>query len=207
MEPREAYNDWAAQYDSNENKTRDLEAISLRDMLGEHYFDNCLELGCGTGKNTTWLSEKSKAITAVDYSIEMLTIAKSKINSDRVEFIYVDLKKDWPFAADTFDLVTFSLVMEHFEDLDPIFGKVQRVLQHGGFLYIGELHPFKQYLGSKARFESNDGVRTVECYNHHISDFIYSAEKNGLTLLHLKEYFDEGNRNSIPRIISMLFKK
>jgi hypothetical protein len=80
-------------------------------------------------------------------------------------------------------------------------------LQKEGFLYIGELHPFKQYQGSKARFETNDGIQVVECYNHHISDFTSAAERNGLTLLHLREYFDDGNHNSLPRIISMLFKK
>lgn len=53
-----AYNQWSEQYDSNENKTRDLEAIALREMLGKIQFENCLEIGCGTGKNTEWLKTK-----------------------------------------------------------------------------------------------------------------------------------------------------
>ncbi|MBE0655268.1 MAG: methyltransferase domain-containing protein [Bacteroidales bacterium] len=72
MKIRHAYNQWAAQYDFNQNKTRDLEAISLRSLLNGIYFENCLEIGCGTGKNTEWLITRAKHVTAVDLSEEML---------------------------------------------------------------------------------------------------------------------------------------
>src|SRR5690348_6855462 len=106
MEPREAYNSWAAQYDSNENKTRDLEAISLREMLRAFRFDRCLELGCGTGKNTGWLLQISNHVTAVDFSDEMLAAARKKITAENVEFVRADLKKTWPFELDTYDIAT-----------------------------------------------------------------------------------------------------
>ena len=72
MNVKESYNIWADQYDSNLNKTWDLEAISLRETLSGIDFENCLEIGCGTGKNTEWLSHKATHITAVDLSEEML---------------------------------------------------------------------------------------------------------------------------------------
>ncbi|MFN8165645.1 MAG: class I SAM-dependent methyltransferase [Bacteroidia bacterium] len=82
METKEAYNLWANQYDTNENKTRDLEALSLRETLSQMYFNHALELGCGTGKNTEWLVERVNTLTAVDFSTEMLAKAKdSKITS------------------------------------------------------------------------------------------------------------------------------
>ena len=55
MNVQEAYDNWADQYDSNMNKTRDLEAVALRETLAYIPFDTCLEIGCGTGKNTEWL--------------------------------------------------------------------------------------------------------------------------------------------------------
>jgi hypothetical protein len=33
MNTQQAYNSWSEQYDTNENKTRDLEAISLREHI------------------------------------------------------------------------------------------------------------------------------------------------------------------------------
>ena len=41
------------------------------------HLDHCLELGCGTGKNSAWLVTKG-AVTAVDFSEGMLAIAKEK---------------------------------------------------------------------------------------------------------------------------------
>jgi len=43
MNVESAYNQWSVQYDTNENKTRDLEAVALRKTLEPLSFSNCLE--------------------------------------------------------------------------------------------------------------------------------------------------------------------
>jgi ubiquinone/menaquinone biosynthesis C-methylase UbiE len=91
---KKAYNSWATQYDTNQNKTRDLEAISLREILSNVYLDTCLEIGCGTGKNTVWLAEKANQLLSVDFSEEMLAKAKEKINSPKVQFAQADITQD-----------------------------------------------------------------------------------------------------------------
>ena len=207
MNPQQAYNSWASQYDTNENKTRDLEAKALRNTLSTISFNSCLETGCGTGKNTGWLLQKAEHITAIDLSQEMLSKAKEKIQTANVEFIQADINGDWNFTERTFDLVSFSLVLEHIENLDHIFKQVYKKLNDGGYVYIGELHPFKQYTGSKARFETEEGLQIVQCYNHHISDFIRSAKKYGLKLIELDEYFDNEDRTTLPRILILLLQK
>lgn len=207
MNTQEAYNNWASQYDTNINKTRDLEAMALRKTLSTIPFERCLEIGCGTGKNTEWLIEKANHVTAVDLSGEMLDKAKEKINSDRVQFVQADITVEWTFRKQLFDLVSFSLVLEHIENLDPVFKQVAQSLKPGGHVYIGELHPFKQYAGSKARFETENGLQVVDCFNHHITDFILSAKKNGFNLVEFNEYFDDDKRNEIPRILMLLFRK
>ena len=206
-EVQQAYNSWATQYDTNENKTRDLEARSLRETLATLSFTHCLEIGCGTGKNTVWLMEKAATVTAVDLSDEMLAKAKEKITAAHVQFVQADITQPWTFAAKQYDLVGFSLVLEHIELLSPIMKKVADVLTTGGYLYISELHPFKQYNGSKARFETEAGTQVVTCFNHHVSDFTDAATANGLELITLKEYFDEDDRNNIPRLLTLLFQK
>ena len=206
MSVQQAYNSWAEQYDTNINKTRDLEATALREMLGGIEFEDCLEIGCGTGKNTVWLSTKAKHITAVDLSEEMLSKAKEKISSNNVDFVQADITKEWTFVKKQYDLVTFSLVLEHIEDLDDIFDKVSESLKPGGYVYIGELHPFKQYMGSKARFETEQGLHVVECYNHHVSDFLSAAKNNSLAIVELQEYFDDDNKEH-PRILTLLLQR
>lgn len=200
-----AYNQWAEIYDSNKNRTRDLEAISLRSLLAGRQFQRCLEIGCGTGKNTEWLLTIADQITAVDLSEGMLTRAREKINSPQVAFIQADITQDWQFAHGQYDLATFSLVLEHIENLDSIFAKLKTVMQSNGYVYVGELHPFKQYTGTKARFETAEGQQVVTCFNHHLSEFYTAAKTQGFELVELKEWFDEDNRE-LPRILSLLFK-
>jgi ubiquinone/menaquinone biosynthesis C-methylase UbiE len=207
MNVQQAYNVWASQYDTNQNKTRDLEAKSLRETLRTVDVNRCLEIGCGTGKNTQWLVEKAEHITAVDLSEEMLARAREKIKTDRVTFRQADITTEWVFADGLYNLIVFSLVLEHIEHLEPILGKAARVLQPGGYVYIGELHPFKQYSGSKARFDTEAGTHIVSCYNHNVSDFIQAASIHGLTVFNLDEYFDDDDRNSIPRILTILLQK
>jgi len=207
MDISQAYNSWAEQYDTNINKTRDLEALALIDNLSDIHFDSCLEIGCGTGKNTEWLITKSNKILAIDLSEEMLNKAQAKIKSDKVTFLQADLQKPWTFVTQKFELLIFSLVLEHIENLGPVFEKASNSVKSGGYVYIGELHPYKQYTGTKARFETAKGMNFVTCFNHHISDFISAAIKHGFAIVNLKEYFDDQDDNTIPRILTILFRK
>ncbi len=207
MNTKQAYNLWSKQYDTNENKTRDVEAEALKETLDKFNFNSCLEIGCGTGKNTEWLLEKADHITAVDLSEEMIAKAKKKINSDKVKFLLADITKDWDFTPDKFELISFSLVLEHIEKLDHIFREASGLLQPGGLIYIGELHPYKQYLGTKARFETEEGLQILDCYNHNISDFISSARKYGFDLMELNEFWHDEEKEAVPRVLVIILKK
>jgi ubiquinone/menaquinone biosynthesis C-methylase UbiE len=207
MDVRQAYDNWADQYDTNDNKTRDLEAFALKDNLAHLVFDSCLEIGCGTGKNTVWLLSKSKEILAIDLSEEMLSRAIKKIKSGKVQFLQADINQPWTFLHQKYDLLVFSLVLEHIENLSAIFKMASNAIKPGGMVYLGELHPFKQYTGTKARFETDEGLQIVNCFNHHVSDFTVSAKKYGFELLDIKEYFDENNKQTVPRILTILFRK
>ncbi|WP_299985263.1 class I SAM-dependent methyltransferase [uncultured Pontibacter sp.] len=207
MTVEEAYNSWAAQYDTNKNRTRDLEASALRATLADVPFEACLEIGCGTGKNTEWLVRKAMHVTAVDLSFEMLERARKKVSSNKVAFQQADITQPWQFATQVYDLVTFSLVLEHISQLDFIFDQTAAVLKPGGYVYIGELHPFKQYTGTKARFGTEEGRQEVACYTYHVSEFVQMARQYSLKLVALNEYFDDNDRTGIPRILTILLQK
>lgn len=207
MNTKQAYNIWAAEYDTKDNKTRDIEALALKLSLASIPFNKVLEIGCGTGKNTEWLIEKAALITAVDFSEQMLARAKDKINSNRVQFKQADITSRWNFRDGLYDLVTFSLVLEHIDNLDYVFNEVSKSLNPDGYVYIGELHPFKQYNGIKARFETEEGRQVIDSFNHNVSDFIHAGKKHGMNLVYLDEYFDDNDRSQIPRILTILLKK
>ncbi len=207
MKINDAYNIWAEQYDSNQNKTRDLDQQLTKVVLGKLEFNDVLELGCGTGKNTEWLVDQCETVTCLDFSHEMLSKAKEKIKSKKVQFHQTDLNNQWPVPDNQFDLVTSSLTLEHIENLDFIFQQAYRKLKIDGQFFISEYHPFKQYLGGKARFELNEKVIELETYVHHLSDFLDAAKKNKFHLIEIKECFDEEIELEIPRLISFVFCK
>lgn len=207
MSIQDAYDRWSDQYDSNSNRTRDLEALALREVLEAVHFNRVLEVGCGTGKNTLWLMERAREITAIDLSEGMLAKAREKIGSAHVRFLKADVLQPWDHFQGPFDLVTFSLVLEHIQDLEPILRRAAESLGTGDHVYIGELHPFKQYTGTKARFGTSEGTEVVTCFDHHITDFLDAARANGLELVRMDEYFDDDDRGSPPRILSLLLRK
>lgn len=208
MDTRTLYNQWSATYDDVENKTRDLEKEAGQQILCSlPPFENVLELGCGTGKNTAWLSQKATRLLAVDLSEEMMTKAKEKVIAPHVVFQQADITKPWKFVQEKVDLITCSLILEHIEDLPFIFEQASGVLQSGGRFYICELHPYKQYSGSKARFETGEGLQVLQCFVHHASDYFEAAATNGFSCDKLDEWFDGNDRNKPPRLISFLFRK
>lgn len=206
MNVQQAYNEWSETYDTVENKTRDTEARALRESVAGENLE-ILEIGCGTGKNTGFLQTLAKKLIGADFSEEMLAIARTKIAGEEVEFRQLDLRESWELPANSFDLVTCSLALEHIENIDFVFSEANRVLRRGGHFYFGELHPFKQYQGSKARFETGAGVFELECFVHHVSEFFAAARNNNFEVAELREWFDEDDASQIPRLLTMILEK
>ena len=207
MSIQNAYNEWSEIYDSNQNLTRDLDRQVAHETLGGQHFDSILEIGCGTGKNTAFLVQLGMFVHALDFSQGMIEKAKEKVKAENVHFEVADITKRWPCEDEAYDLVACNLVLEHIENLSHIFAEARRTLQAGGKFFINELHPFKQYRGTKARFERNEQTVEVDAFVHHISDYVAAAQAADLKLVTLKEYWHADDQDKPPRLVSFLFVK
>jgi ubiquinone/menaquinone biosynthesis C-methylase UbiE len=207
MKISEAYNHWSSSYDTDKNLTRDLDRIITRDSLGDLQFKSILEVGCGTGKNTALLTEIGEEVHALDISIGMMRKAREKLRSSKITFSIADITKPWPYVRECADLVVCNLVLEHIEDLHSVFLEAFRSLLKGGRFFICELHPFRQYQGTKARFESNQGTTEIQAFVHHLSDYLEAAAASGLTLQGCREWWHEEDKNKPPRLVSFIFVK
>ena len=205
MDTQSAYDLWAGTYDTVANKTRDLELIAAKELLDKADFSSVLEIGCGTGKNTEWILERAGSVTAVDFSEGMLGKARAKIKSDTIQFCQADITKQWNFSQST--LIISSLVLEHIADIDFIFEQAGITLQNGGCFYICELHPYKQLEGSRAKFEMGNELIQIDYFIHHIADFFSASVKNKFKCINLKEWFDDAEEKTKPRLVSFLFQK
>src|SRR4030066_382781 len=99
MTIQNSYNLWSSTYDHDHNLTRDLDERILQQVLANRPGRITLEIGCGTGKNTNFLSQASEQVLAVDFSEGMLHLAKEKIDAPNVRFCLADLTHRWPIQS------------------------------------------------------------------------------------------------------------
>lgn len=113
--------------------------------------ERILDLGCGTGEGTLYLSREfpRASVRGVDISEAMVEIARSKIGLDpdaRVVFKTADASR-LPFPDRSFDLVSQVNV--------PLFsGELARVLRPEGRLVLVSSH------GSDTPFHTSEGLAT-----------------------------------------------
>ena len=207
MNVKSAYNKWSSTYDDDKNFTRDLDFIVMKKNFSHLKFNTILEIGCGTGKNTELLSSIAKKVYAFDFSEEMISKAKEKVKTDNVIFSLADISQKWQTEDKSINLITCNLVLEHIEDLSFIFSEASCSLINKGKFFISELHPFRQYEGTKANFEQEGITTEINAFVHHISDFLDTARKNGFKLTELKELWHEKDQNKPPRLVTFMFKK
>ena len=207
MTIQDAYNLWAASYDDDTNLTRDLDERVIRECLANRPGRVTLEIGCGTGKNTQFLSQASEQVLAVDFSEGMLRLAQVKVEASNVRFCQADLTRHWPLQAASVDRIVCDLVLEHIQDLSLVFSEARRCLRKGGYFFISELHPFKQYQGKQATFQRGSDRIEVQAFVHHFSDFFGAGKSSGLVLEELQEWWQPQDQNRVPRLVTFLFVK
>ena len=205
-----AYDNWAAVYDSMENRTRDLDAAVLRRQPLDLADSDVLEVGCGTGKNTVWLAASARSVLGLDFSEHMLARARGRTLPAHVRFVQHDLRAAWPLPDAAVDVVVADLVLEHVERLQHFFSEARRVLRSPGQLFTCELHPFRQLIGGQAEFTApgSSTPRKVPAYLHDVSEYVNAGLGAGLRLVRLDEWRDQHSAaTEVPRLLSTLWQK
>ena len=84
----DAYDQWTAQYDTNKNKTHDLEGHALRTLLGgiERPFASALEIGAGTGKNSEFLVTRARQVRVVGLFVRNAGPPPGQGNGQKYQF-------------------------------------------------------------------------------------------------------------------------
>jgi ubiquinone/menaquinone biosynthesis C-methylase UbiE len=94
-----------------------------------------LELGCGTGAVTAYLSETyNMKVWGTDYDHEQIQIARKRHPENEHLTYRVEDAKNLSFQDACFDLIVSQNVFHHLSQWQAAAGEVARVLRPGGFL-------------------------------------------------------------------------
>jgi ubiquinone/menaquinone biosynthesis C-methylase UbiE len=109
-------------------------AVDLAARLNFEGVNKVLELACGSGRLTKHIAETLPAgieFTATDLSADMISVAKTKVISDRVIWSTADMM-ELPFTNDSFDLIVCQFGIMLVPDQMKAFAEILRVLKPGG---------------------------------------------------------------------------
>lgn len=157
-----AYSNKFPQYIKTNKKIVELSNIKDGDVV--------VDLACGTGITTKAILEGKpgvKKIYAIDFSKDMLRVAKDSINSDKVEFILSDAGKIQDFLKEKADIVFCNSTFWQFKDKDKVIREIRGVLKSGGRFIFNLNQQFFDF----GQVESNQKV---------IMEYIFDElERNG----------------------------
>ena len=130
-----------------------------------------LDIACGEGYGSFFLSKKASQVTGVDISDNAVCYASKKYVSSNLKFLHGDCK-DIPLKDNSVDVVVSFETIEHHDAHEEMLKEIDRVLREDGVLIIS----------SPDKKEYSD----VRQYNnkYHVKE-LYFDEFNNL----LKDYF------------------
>ncbi|MCL5985285.1 MAG: ubiquinone/menaquinone biosynthesis methyltransferase [Actinobacteria bacterium] len=115
-------------------KRRLVNTIFIAD--GYDVYDFC----SGTGDIALLLSKKYDdqiSLNCIDFSNQMLELAKFKVGSDTANYIYSDVT-NLPFKDESADVLIVSFGLRNINDLDGAIAEIYRILKNGAKAYILE---------------------------------------------------------------------
>ncbi|CEG29706.1 class I SAM-dependent methyltransferase [Bacillus sp. B-jedd] len=130
------YKLWAPVYDTFFNKGAFTGA--RKEMFRSVPFekgDRVLFVGVGTGADFEYVPISDLRVTAIDYSKDMLAIAKGKAIGKQIEFLEMDAQH-LDFPPGSFDWVIGSLVLSVVPDGRKAFEEMVRVAKKEGYILI-----------------------------------------------------------------------
>lgn len=137
-----------------------------------------LDVACGTGYGSAYLSEKGSFVVGVDISKKALSIAKK--HYCKAEFVLADAIR-LPFRENVFDTVISFETIEHIKNYLKFLSETQRVLKEDGLFICSTpnvkytMHPHyhvKEFYPQEFFKTLEKFFKSVERYGQYISIFL-----------------------------------
>lgn len=116
-----------------------------------------LDLGCGIGADTLYLTERGFSVFSCDFSTEALNNIKNSIPNSKV--MYLDMLDKFPFKDESFSLIIADLSLHYFDNETTIhiMKEIRRILKENGILLsrVASVNDFNFGAGIGEKLEKN----------------------------------------------------
>lgn len=156
-----------------------------------------LDLGCGAGRDAAVFRSKGCAVTGIDASPELFTVARQRLPG--VDFRQCDFTEPLPFPAASFNGVWASASLLHLpkQQLPIVLREIKRVLSTGGIFFCS----MKEGTGEKMLKDfSGEGKRFFAFYTE--AELCHHVQAVGFTILGSERQEDSAyKRNAhLPKV-------
>jgi ubiquinone/menaquinone biosynthesis C-methylase UbiE len=201
-----AYDRWAATYDTTDNPMVYAATHALAAGLSSLKGMDCVEFGCGTGRNLALMAQAgARTITGFDVSPGMLEIARTRnreVPPLEWNLIPHDMTLPPQVPGASANFVLFALTLEHVSDLALALQNARRLLRKNGIIRIVEIHPFMSLNGVGAHFRDGDTTVTMPTFPHQFEGWIKAIASAGFVIETLREWRTSDFSESAPEKLS-----
>jgi 2-polyprenyl-3-methyl-5-hydroxy-6-metoxy-1,4-benzoquinol methylase len=187
MDARTAWEDKAAFWDGLMGETGNLFQTQLVGPTAEKLLalkpgERVLDLACGNGVFARRMVELGATVTAVDFSENMIALARARPYGDQIHYDVADATDESAlFALGTFDAVVCNMAIMDIPDINPMLGAVRQMLTvpSGRFVFT-LMHPCFNFSNSCLMVEEqtrDDGWEVV--YAVKVVDYLKKSAKLG----------------------------
>ena len=124
-----------------------------------------LDLGCGLGFVSFYISEKAAKVVGIDYNKADIARAKSLFQRDNLEYRCEDALQFLQNNGETFDILILSHILEHIEEPEAFLAKFKEFFQ---YIFI-ELPDFDKTLLN--HFRKDLDMPYIYTDNDHVVEF------------------------------------
>ncbi len=167
-------------------------------------FLKILDVGCGEGYVSRYISSISHDVIGIDNSPEFVKSAK-KYSKDSENYLVGDVQ-NLPFSKDSFDVVIANMLLMELQTPNKAISEVSRILKPKGKFIFQILHPSRGLMNNdKSDYFTNskqvkkylvDGLespfKSIR-YHHPFSFYTKSLQDNGFVIYHLDEPVPSSN--------------
>ena len=150
----------------------------VSDFLGNLKGKVVLDSACGNGYWSKRLAKSAKRVVGIDFTEELIEIAKSKFSSSNLVFKVCDIK-NLSFSDNKFDTVLCNMALIDIDDLTKAIGELSRVLKVDGDLVISITHPCFENSPNTVTLKNEKGEKIGRLVKYYFKTGLIKDAKQG----------------------------